>query len=201
MSYQHFHHWGVRTKENIERLIAGTDYGSSYTNANQLLEDGQSVIDKTIEGFMNWSNNTSTDGSGNYYGGCFMAPSFSQYFCDTTEFTNKWFYVGGSSTVNTVRLGATTAAAAESMIGISYNTLFGAGDFAQMRVCGIAYVDVDDFSTPENGHYVDEGQSAGKVGDAGGTVQQQVFAWCTNNSTSSEGSGSIYIKINATETS
>ena len=200
MSYQNFHHWGVRTKEQIERLYAGTDYGASYTNSNELLEDGQSVIDKTIEGFMNWVNNPAVDGSGDHYGGCFMSPSFSQYFTTGTQFTNKWFYAGTSTTVNTVRIGATTAAAAEAMIGISYNTLIGANDYCQLRTSGIAYVDVDWTSTPNNGEYIQEGNSVGKVGDAGSTPQQQVFGWCVNNSTSSEGSGQIYIKINASET-
>ena len=88
MSHTNFAHWGKRSAENIQRLIAGTDYGSSYTNANELLQDGQLVVDITIPQYMAWINNTSTDGSGNFYEGCFMGPEYSQYFSSSTNFAN-----------------------------------------------------------------------------------------------------------------
>ena len=112
MSHTNFAHWGKRSAENIQRLIAGTDYGSSYTNANELLQDGQLVIDITIPQYMAWINNTNTDGSGNFYEGCFMGPEYSQYFSSSTNFANKWYcHVGGNEQVN---IGGTTSATSEN---------------------------------------------------------------------------------------
>ena len=199
MSYTHFHHWGARIKTDIERLIDGTDYGAAYTQANALLQDGQIVIDRTIEGTMAWTNNPATDGSGNHYKGCFMGPEFSQYTCGTSEFANKWFApVAGTLKIS---IGQTTATSAEKMIGISYNTLWAANnDYVQLKVCGIASLDYDDATSSTTGYYIQEGDSVGKCGTHGSTPASNNFAWVANNVNQIESGGSVYVKINATET-
>jgi hypothetical protein len=198
MSHTNFAHWGKRSAENIQRLIAGTDYGSSYTNANELLQDGQLVVDITIPQYMAWINNTSTDGSGNFYEGCFMGPEYSQYFSSSTNFANKWYcHVGGDEQVN---VGGTTSSTSEKMCGISYNTLPGSNDFIQLKVCGIAKCDYDDNTASTNGYYIFYGDTDGKCGTDASTPGPATFAWCTNNVNQSSGGGSIFLKINATET-
>lgn len=199
MSYTHFHHWGARIKTDIERLIDGTDYGVAYTQANDLLQDGQIVIDKTLEGTMAWTNNPATDGSGNHYKGCFMGPEFSQYTCGTSEFANKWF--GPATGTLKIGIGQTNASSAEKMIGVSYNTLWDANnDYVQLKVCGIASLDYNDATSSTTGYYIQEGDSVGKCGNSGATPSSNNFAWVANNVNQVEEGGSVYIKINATET-
>lgn len=204
MSHTNFAHWGERSAENIQRLIAGTDYDSSYVKANELLKNGEIVFDITLPTYMTWINNTLTDGSGDFYEGCFMGPEYSQYFSnETTNYANKWYVnIGGTEELN---YGQLTAASAEKMVGISYNTLTGSDDYLQVKVCGVAkcdYYSTD--SRPTNGGYIQEGFEEGKCGNAGTSAQNGTFAWCTNNinqtDTTSPYEGSIYLKINATET-
>ncbi len=199
MSHTNFAHWGQRSAENIQRLIAGTDYPTSYRQANELLSNGELVFDITLPSYMAWINNTNTDGSGNYYEGCFMGPEYSQYFSnESTNYANKWYVnIAGTEQLN---YGQPNTASSEKMCGISYNTLTDSNDFLQIKVCGIAKCDYDDATASTNGYYIFYGDTEGKCGTDASTAGAATFAWCANNINQSSGGGSILLKINATET-
>ena len=199
MSHTNFAHWGQRSAENVQRLIAGADYPSSYRKANQLLNNGELVFDITLPSYMAWINNTLTDGSGDFYEGCFMGPEYSQYFSnESTNYANKWYVnIGGTEEVN-----YGSSVNSEKMCGISYNTLTDSDDFLQVKVCGIAKCDFDDAEDDAtNAVYIWYGDTEGKCGVDDVTAGANTFAWCTNNINQSSGGGSILLKINATERS
>jgi len=208
MSYTNFHHWGVRTQEEIQRLQQTSDYGSAYkTTEPRLLENGQLVIDRGLEGVLSWSKNTVQNLESQYYNGCFMSAEFSQWWSTSSGFQNKWFTGHNAPENSEMDLGSTSSDA-ELMVGVSYNTLYGAatqvatvtvGDYLQLKTCGITDVDWSGINNPTVGMLVEEGNTAGKVDYSSASSNQ--FGWITNTSNVVGTGGSVLIKINATEIS
>lgn len=209
MSHTHFHHWGARTQDQIQRLQQTTDYGngSDYRdNQPRLLQDGQMVIDRGIEGVLQWLKNPDASG-GSYYNGCFTSAEFSQWYASSSGFENKWYSAHDTSLNEEVFLGVSTSDA-EMMIGVSYNTLYGAGvstgggtvgDFLSLKTSGLTDVDYDGINNPGIGILLEEGNTAGKVDYS--SSRANAFGWITNKANQSGTSGSVLMKINATEIS
>ena len=102
------------------------------------------ILDRGLEGVLSWAKNTVQDGSSNYYNGCFMSAEFSQWWSSSSGFQNKWFTGHDTSQNREVDIGGQTTTDAELMIGVSYNTLYGAatqvgdppvtvGDYLQLK--------------------------------------------------------------------
>ncbi len=207
MSHTNFHHWGARTQEEIQRLQQTSEYGASYnTTEPRLLENGQSIIDRGLEGVMRWSKNPVQDASNNYYNGCFMSAEFSQWWASSGGFQNKWYTGHQVSQNEEVDLGSSSTDA-ELAVGVSYNTLYGSatqvggvtvGDYLQLKTSGITDVDYSGVVNPEVGELIEEGNTAGKVDIT--TSKPNSFGWVVNTSNVSGTAGSILIKINTTET-
>jgi hypothetical protein len=207
MSYTKFHHWGVRTQEQIQRLQQTSEYGSAYnTTEPRLLQDGQSIIDRGLEGVMRWSKNPVQDASNNYYNGCFMSSEFSQWWATSGGFQNKWYTGHNNPQDEEIDLGS-SATDAELAVGVSYNTLYGSatqvggvtvGDYLQLKTSGITDVDYSGVNNPEIGELIEEGNTDGKV-DISAT-KSNTFGWVVNTSNVVGTAGSLLMKINTTET-
>ena len=207
MSYTKFHHWGARTQEQIQRLQQTSEYGASYnTTEPRLLQDGQSIIDRGLEGVLRWAKNPVQDSSSDYYNGCFMSAEFSQWWASSSGFQNKWYTGHQVSQNEEVDLGS-SATDAELAVGVSYNTLYGAatqvggvtvGDYLQLKTSGITDVDYSGVVNPEIGELIEEGNTAGKVDIT--TSKPNTFGWVVNTSNIVGTAGSLLMKINTTET-
>jgi len=217
MSYTHFNHWGVRTHDQIQRLQSAVDYGTAYKNTNpRLLQDGQGVIDRGLEGVMRWAKNPDISTGSTYYNGCFLSAEFSQWYANSGGFENKWYT---NDTMNqdleTGEGAAGDSSDAEQMIGVTYNTLFGAavqtggktiGDFVSFKTSGITDCDYFGQVNPPIGSFVEEGASGGdgkcdsaaSFGNTRGR-SSNTFGWITSIANQSGTTGSVLIKINATE--
>ena len=189
MSYTHFHHWGARTQEEIQRLQQTSEYGASYnTTEPRLLQDGQSIIDRGLEGVLRWSKNPVKDNNDDYYNGCFMSAEFSQWWAKDGGFQNKWYTGHDIGRDEELDLGS-SASDAELAVGISYNTLYGAssqsggttvGDYLQLKTSGITNVDYAGVNNPELGELIEEGNTAGKVDIT--SSKSNTFGWVVNTS-------------------
>jgi hypothetical protein len=209
MSHTHFHHWGARTQDQIQRLQQTTDYGngSDYRDTEpRLLQDGQIVIDRGIEGVLQWLKNPAAI-TGSYYNGCFSSAEFSQWYASSSGFENKWYSVHDTSLNEEAFLGSSTSDA-EMMVGVSYNTLYGAGvstgggtvgDYLSLKTSGLTDVDYSGTVNPGIGEILEEGTAAGKVDISGS--RSNAFGWITNIANQAGTSGSVLMKINATEIS
>jgi len=207
MSYTHFHHWGARTQDQIQRLQQATDYGTAYrTTEPRLLDNGQIVIDRGIEGVYMWSKNPIQSG-GVYYNGAFLNAECSQWWADALSFENKWYSVHDTSLSginDEIAFEGVNSSDAEMAIGISINTLYGStttapnGDYLALKNCGLVDCDYDGINNPDIGDKVEEGNSAGKCDIS--TSGANIFGWITSRANQSGTGGSVLIKVNLTET-
>lgn len=200
MSYQRFYKWGSRNRDNIQRLISGTDFPESELNA------GDGVFNTTHEMGCSWADN----GSG---AGVFATGDMSILLPDSAEstpFGQRWVQgdpggaTGMTNDTKTLTLGEQSTSNFDYFCGVSFNSLPSTGDYWAIQHTGVATIKWDNADGEPLGNlvtgFIDVTIPTPNDGIAsnGSTSGSGTFGMIVN--TVNSGSGFIEMLIHGVET-